>query len=584
MIHAGGRPERWLATVASLLRARPGIDVLIGARQPVSVGPLTALGATPVAASSVVDLAEQAWSERGCHLLVVTGPTVFPAGALDPALSAMTGDRRVATVSFLGEGTHPFPGLDADTVTGRIRGRNPSLVPVTTAFASGPATLVSAYALSAVGPPVDADGMGPHAALADFSARARRRSFVDLIDPSTWCEGEDARELDPGVRHWLVTRHPFLAGLDAEEAHPAIRPRVRGLRVLVDASWHGGWEMGTQVQAVALIRALARRDDVERVSVALGSETARAALGHPKIDVRVSFGTVEGLGPVDVVHRPFQPDGPLDLESWRRVGARTVLTLLDLIAYHNGSYFPSPDAWGAHRRNLRDIVGRVDGVTVISADVARAIALEQLPVESSRVFVVGLGTDHLRGDEAQRPPADLHRFVLVLGADYAHKNRDLAVRAVRELRRRGHDLTLVMAGATISTASEAPEEGVEVLGHVTAEERNWLLRHAAVVLYPSSAEGFGLVPYEAARFGTPTVLVPVGPLADLAGHLPVVAADWSQRALADATEALLTQPPLAAQQVEAMLGAGAALTWDGAASSLVGVYHRLLARLPVATA
>ena len=123
-----------------------------------------------------------------------------------------------------------------------------------------------------------------------------------------------------------------------------------------------------------------------------------------------------------------------------------------------------------------------------------------------------------------------------------------------------------------------------MLGHVSAEERNWLLRHAAVVLYPSSAEGFGLVPYEAARFGTPTVLVPVGPLADLGGRLPVVAADWSQTELADATAALLSQPGLAAEQVRAVIAAGSAQTWDAAATTLVSVYHRLLARPPVATA
>ncbi len=86
------------------------------------------------------------------------------------------------------------------------------------------------------------------------------------------------------------------------------------------------------------------------------------------------------------------------------------------------------------------------------------------------------------------------------------------------------------------------------------------------------------MPYEAARLGTPTVMVPVGPLKDLAAALPVAAADWSPTALADASEALLWDPTLAAAQVRATLAAGRDLTWDATAARLVDVYRSLLAR------
>ena len=42
-----------------------------------------------------------------------------------------------------------------------------------------------------------------------------------------------------------------------------------------------------------------------------------------------------------------------------------------------------------------------------------------------------------------------------------------------------------------------------MLGYVTSEERTWLLGNAAAVLYPSSAEGFDFLPYEAAALNTP---------------------------------------------------------------------------------
>ena len=69
---------------------------------------------------------------------------------------------------------------------------------------------------------------------------------------------------------------------------------------------------------------------------------------------------------------------------------------------------------------------------------------------------------------------------------------------------------------------------------VSSAERNWLLKHAELVLYPTSAEGFGLVPHEAAAFGTPTVMVPFGPLGERLPDLPVAPQDWETKTLADA--------------------------------------------------
>ncbi len=124
------------------------------------------------------------------------------------------------------------------------------------------------------------------------------------------------------------------------------------------------------------------------------------------------------------------------------------------------------------------------------------------------------------------------QFILCLGTDYAHKNRDLALAVLVQLRQRGHAHALVLAGPTVpygsSRLSEANlrlhnrdtlESDVFVLPDLPSSERNWLMRHADLVLYPSSAEGFGLVPYEAARFGTPTLFTRFWPAPGAgAGH------------------------------------------------------------------
>jgi glycosyltransferase involved in cell wall biosynthesis len=110
-----------------------------------------------------------------------------------------------------------------------------------------------------------------------------------------------------------------------------------------------------------------------------------------------------------------------------------------------------------------------------------------------------------------------------LGVNYSHKNRELARAAHEIVRARGFDLALVMAGASVPHGTTrvlegrvAPSDATYVLPEVASSERNWLLRHASLVWYPTSAEGFGLVPFEAAVFGTPTVAVGFGPVEELA--------------------------------------------------------------------
>ncbi len=362
--------------------------------------------------------------------------------------------------------------------------------------------------------------------------------------------------------------------------------------------------MGSQVSILASIEALSRRRDVREVVVALRSDIppyAAETLSLPKVVPRaVNFDTLEGLSHCDVAHRLVQPDQWFSVNRWRTVADRVVVTVLDLIAYRNGAYHESPDKWLLSRHALRTGVADADAVVVISEDVRSQVEMERLPVDPQRLHTIAFGTGHLTGSEPTEMPRELAargyvegQFILCLGTDYAHKNKDLAVAVITELRRRGHAHALVMAGPTMpygsSRLSEATlrlhhretlEPEIFLLPDVPSAERNWLMRHADLVLYPSSAEGFGLIPFESARFGTPTVFTRFGPLQELAPDIPVAASDWSPDSLADAADALLSNPAQARAQVESCLAAGTKYTWDATAERLVDLYRRVMALAP----
>ena len=627
-IFVTGDAEDHLPTLVSLRRAHPDIPIVCGAPATSQLAPLVDAGAVAVRADSAGALVNLAWETYRAHVLVIDGHVGFPTHGITAAIAIADEDLRLATVSLLanvaGWLSFPFrnqpsiqlpPGLDEEVVTRRLRAE-PGLAPVPIALPAGPAVLLSSLALSALAPLTGLPGVDAGSAITELSVRARRKGFLDVADPSTFCmwfpTDATLARVHAGDDSWpladVFRRHPSVAALVEDDrasddspigvAHRVCRAKVLGLRVLIDGSCLGPREMGTQIQTVALIQALARRPDVERVSVAVPGPTIGVAGGlatDPKIDVRVApNGDVSRFAPVDIIHRPFQPDQYLDMSSWPAAAARSLVTILDLIAYQVGPYHGTTAGWMTYRRLMHDSVRMVDGIVVPSEDVRRQIELERLPVEADRLSVVGLGTDHLTGDEPEAVPAELlarrmvsEQFAVVLGSNYGHKNRDLAIRTLDELRRRGYPLALVLVGAAVpfgssrnleAQASVALDGDVLVLPDATAQERNWLLRHAAFALYPTSAEGFGFIPYEAARFGTPTVLVGVGPLSPLAARLPVVAAHWHPTALADAAERLLTDPALAAQQSAAVRDFASEQTWDAAAAGLVEVYRRLLSR------
>jgi len=600
------------------------------------MAPYRDAGCECVEASNPADLINEAWTLHRLPVLAVGDAVTLPARFLGRALQLMADDLRVATVSFLSNdaGFLSFPPRndptnqtleddDASSVSRSLRELGPHSPPTPIPTAVGPIVLLSAAALGAVGGLV----AGPRAefagTLADFSVRAMARGFVHIVDETTFVQrhravGEaphsDLDDLHPEERRWINSLYPnekrFLDHEVRSKTSPLglalglARTKVSGLRIAVDGSYLGPHEMGTQVSILSAVEALSRRHDVREVVVALRSEIppyAAETLSLPKVVARsVNFDTLEGLGHCDVAHRMVQPDQWFSVDRWRTVADRVVVTVLDLIGYRNGTYHENAALWLLYRDALRAGAAAADAVVVISEDVKVQVEMERLPIDPQRLHAIPIGTEHLTGNEAMEMPRDLaargfaaEQFILCLGTDYAHKNRDLALAVLVQLRQRGHAHALVLAGPTVPHGSSRPSEAevmlhnrdtlesdVYVLPDLPSSERNWLMRHADLVLYPSSAEGFGLVPFEAARFGTPTVFTRFGPLQEVAPEVPVTAEDWSPDRLAAAAESLLTDQAQARVQVEACLAAGMKYTWATTAERLAELYRHVMALPP----
>jgi glycosyltransferase involved in cell wall biosynthesis len=263
-----------------------------------------------------------------------------------------------------------------------------------------------------------------------------------------------------------------------------------------------------------------------------------------------------------------------------------VLTQLDAIAYHNPAYFSDYSDWRGYRELARQALAFATRVVFCSPH-ARDDALSEDLVDDERAEVVSLGIDHRvvvpEGEPVAPPGVEGRPFLLCLGTDFLHKNHLFAFELFERLRAE-HDFDgrLVLAGPRATSGTSAAEEAqwrtahpelsrdVVALGEASEVEKAWLYREAALVLYPTTFEGFGFIPFEAAEAGTPSLWADQSSMGDLlpSEHAGIV--PWDAAASAVNAARLIEDGDAL---VAAVRAAATELTWDRTAEVLVGIYR-----------
>lgn len=536
-------------------------------------------------------------TRQGRAFVVVGDPHLLTLDRLEAIRDRLDADPRIASVSLV--------------LTPRAHGFLRSTAP------AGCAIAITEDAMALAGPISD-----------DITQWARLASEHGLWHDWLLADGQDL------VRAAILAPMGEMDRLESTEAsssHFGVdletqgETRGRGLieestiTMVVDITWLGAEQTGAQVLTTAALEALARSGRVSRLTL-IGQSTLPSYAAHlgdldpiELIPVRLNPGERNPTGNAadsgslaDIIWYPNQIDQRTSIAQARDLGRRVITTYLDLIAYDIPRYHATVAAWAAYRSMQRKIALSVDGVTTISADVAERLCTEVPMLDRSRVAAIPLGLDHLKHSDVQPTPdpgdgselaalaASGRRFLLVLGNDFRHKNRDFAIRVWEQVTMAGEACDLVLAGlhvkgsssrdaerAVLSTIRPA-QQSVITVGHVSERTRAWLLAHAAVVLYPTSAEGFGFIPYEAAALGTPTTFTAFGPLAEISG-VSDVPASWTLQAYVDDVLALLRDERRRQARIANLQDAVARHTWDTFAAELLD-FCQVISAMPPAVA
>jgi glycosyltransferase involved in cell wall biosynthesis len=195
---------------------------------------------------------------------------------------------------------------------------------------------------------------------------------------------------------------------------------------------------------------------------------------------------------------------------------------------------------------------------------------DRLGVPEERLRVAPPGVEpEFRSDG---PSADLGRpYVLTVATLEPRKNLGTLVDAYRRL---GGELALAVVGG--EGWGEQPQldvPGVIRLGRVTDERLAELYRGAAVVVYPSRFEGFGMPVVEAMACGVPVVASAHPSLDEASGEAAVRADPESPEAIAAAIERALAERD---RRVPLGLERARQFTWRRVGEIMLGAYEELV--------
>jgi len=187
-----------------------------------------------------------------------------------------------------------------------------------------------------------------------------------------------------------------------------------------------------------------------------------------------------------------------------------------VLALHDAAIFAHPEnfSWSYRRVHqfLRPRLARRAWRLLTVSQFSRRELARYCGVPEGRFTVIGDSAEHILGEASDpsclaRLSLEPGRYLLCVGNRTPNKNLALAAAAFAALGRR--DLKLAIVGgdhaSVFGNGAAIAGEGVVLTGRVSDGELRALYERAALFVFPSRYEGFGVPPLEAMALGCPVV-------------------------------------------------------------------------------
>lgn len=266
--------------------------------------------------------------------------------------------------------------------------------------------------------------------------------------------------------------------------------------------------------------------------------------------------------------------------------SRQVVTIHDVELWRGPA---SPGVAGSARGVYASMLApalRLCAAAIAVSETTREEAIETLRLDPARVHVVPNGVSaaftarpKLRDARIAEAAGLEGTFVLWVGSLRARdprKGLDTLMDAMGILGPNAPPLAMVgaLGPEADRLAAEAWRRRLQLVlcGSVDDADLASLYRQAAVVVVPSTHEGFGLTALEAMASAVPVVATAVGNLPDLLGDAGILVPPADPAALAQALDGVLTDPVGSARMRHAGIARAAEYTWRNTAEMTADVY------------
>jgi glycosyltransferase involved in cell wall biosynthesis len=306
-----------------------------------------------------------------------------------------------------------------------------------------------------------------------------------------------------------------------------------------------------------------------------------ARAGHYSATEQVLIPWLVRQARADVFHAPHYVLSPL-------TSCPSVVTIHDCIHLRFPQYLPNRAAPLYAKWMMRSAAHKAARVLTVS-QASKDDILSYLDVPAEKVEVIYNALD----ERLAEPPtdADIGRvrerfllnapFVLYAGNIKPHKNVDRLIEAFATVRERvPGDLKLLIIGDELSKYPNLRRlvhrhhlhAHVRFLGFVPDDTLAALYRMAAVFVFPSLYEGFGLPPLEAMAAGAPVVTSNVSSLPEVVGDAALLIDPLDPHAIAAAIVRVLTDTSLRADLIRRGYERVKAFSWERSVARVREVY------------
>ena len=244
------------------------------------------------------------------------------------------------------------------------------------------------------------------------------------------------------------------------------------------------------------------------------------------------------------------------------------------------------------RRRFHRVVATLCEADLLLADsrhTARDV-VELLGCDEARIRVLPLGADLVQFHTPQPAPlADWEtrmagrQVIISVGSVAERKNLAMLPDFLVRLRAAGWPVTLVRIGDELPSALARELRGVlgpELLelGKVSAEHLAGAYQRAALLIFPSRLEGFGLPVLEAMAAGCPVVCSDASSLPEVGGDAALYFGPDDNGAAAAQAEILLRGGEARGERIRAGRARAERFSWQTHFTALMEIYRGLLAR------